>query len=270
MEPSYAQLEPAASSCTTQRSSNLFLQALPKCIWSRWRPHLRRILLHQGQVITPERGAGAEVFFIEKGIVSHVVSNQSGFYAESSMVSREGFLGAHSSPVSFCSSVVQVPGKALVLPVQLFREELYVHRLLQDLLWKYQRHVIEETALIGFCNARHTLHQRLCRWLMATHERTGEGEIEITHSQIAVILGARRSGVTVALGELQSASLLQISRNRVVLLDSPGLSRKACECHGMLQKHLADWKGALHASNELVDTHRQYSFANQLDNGMGQ
>jgi hypothetical protein len=44
------------------------------------------------------------------------------------------------------------------------------------------------------------------------------------------MLGVRREGVTEAAGKLRDAALIRYSRDRITVLDRPGLQARACEC----------------------------------------
>ena len=57
----------------------------------------------------------------------------------------------------------------------------------------------------------------------------------VTQEIMSRMLGVRRSGITVAAGDLQRAGLIQYSRGKIRIIDKAGLESKACEC-------LADFK----------------------------
>ena len=64
-----------------------------------------------------------------------------------------------------------------------------------------------------------------------THDRMPTDEFQLTHEFLAMMLGVRRAGVTVALGALQRAGLIRHARARIAILDRPGLERLSCECY---------------------------------------
>ena len=45
------------------------------------------------------------------------------------------------------------------------------------------------------------------------------------------MLGVRRAGVTVAMGALQAAELVQYTRGRIVVLDRARLEEASCGCY---------------------------------------
>jgi CRP-like cAMP-binding protein len=63
-----------------------------------------------------------------------------------------------------------------------------------------------QTAL---ANGRAGIEERLCRWLLMAHDRIGADEMPLTHELIAVMLGVRRPGVTLALNLLETRGLIR-------------------------------------------------------------
>ena len=58
----------------------------------------------------------------------------------------------------------------------------------------------------------------------------------MTQELIANMLGVRREGVTEAAGKLLSAGLIRYSRDRITVLDRPGLEARACECYDVVKR----------------------------------
>jgi Crp-like helix-turn-helix domain len=68
------------------------------------------------------------------------------------------------------------------------------------------------------------------RWLMMCHSRIQSDQIPITHEFLAMMLGTRRSSVTVAAGMLHKAGLIVYSRGQVTIQNRDRLRDAACEC----------------------------------------
>ena len=79
--------------------------------------------------------------------------------------------------------------------------------------------------------SRHTLEQRLARWMLMAHDCVEGDELLLSHEFLAMMLARRRAGVTTALGALKSAGLISNSHGRIVVRDRKGLEAAACECY---------------------------------------
>ena len=69
-----------------------------------------------------------------------------------------------------------------------------------------------------------------------TRDRMGSNEFLLTHEFLAMMLGVRRAGVTVAAGGLQRAGLIRYKRGHVTIQDHQGLLKRSCECYGISKK----------------------------------
>jgi CRP-like cAMP-binding protein len=102
---------------------------------------------------------------------------------------------------------------------------------LRDLLLRYTHVFHVQVAQTAACNAHHELGQRLARWLLAAHDRSGQPQLSLTQDLIAVMLGVRRSTVSIAAGMLQKAGVIRYQHGRITITDRAGLEDAACECY---------------------------------------
>jgi len=75
--------------------------------------------------------------------------------------------------------------------------------------------------------------------LLTALDRAGTDRLPLTHEFIAMMLGVRRAGVTVAAQSLQSAGLIQYAHGRVTIADREGLESAACECYEVTKREYA-------------------------------
>ncbi len=61
-------------------------------------------------------------------------------------------------------------------------------------------------------------------------------EFPMTHEFLAMMLGVRRSGITIAAGQLQKAGFIRYERGCIEVTDRPGLESVACECYGIVRR----------------------------------
>jgi hypothetical protein len=105
------------------------------------------------------------------------------------------------------------------------------HENLNALLMKYLHVVLVQTARSVACCRFHSLEQRLARWLLTHADRNWSTDLPVTHDQLALMLGARRAGVTVAAGRLEQRGLISGGRGHIVLKGREELMRAACSCY---------------------------------------
>jgi len=56
-----------------------------------------------------------------------------------------------------------------------------------------------------------------------------------SHEFLAMMLGVRRAGVTIAVGTLKAAGLIHNTHGQVTILDRQGLEAACCECYRMVR-----------------------------------
>jgi CRP-like cAMP-binding protein len=93
------------------------------------------------------------------------------------------------------------------------------------------------------CNALHDLTQRMCRWLLMSHDRTARDEIQLTQQFLATMLGVQRTTVNEALRELADAGLIRQGRGSIQLLDRSRLEVMVCECYQAVRTSLGQLIG---------------------------
>jgi CRP-like cAMP-binding protein len=103
---------------------------------------------------------------------------------------------------------------------------------LNRILTRYAHVFLIQAAFTAFANGRHTVEVRLARWLLMAHDRAEQDHVSMTHALLAVMLGVRRPGVTVALSELEQRGLIQVGRGIVTIIDREGLETAANGIYG--------------------------------------
>jgi CRP-like cAMP-binding protein len=77
------------------------------------------------------------------------------------------------------------------------------------------------------------MEERLARWLLMAHDRLETDDLRITHEFLGVMLGVRRSGVTVTLNLLERTDLIAIHRGVITIVDRKGLKAAANGAYGV-------------------------------------
>ena len=93
-----------------------------------------------------------------------------------------------------------------------------------------------QTAHTAIANARSHIDQRLARWILMAHDRTGNNALFLTHEFLALMLGVRRAGVTEALQSLKRQKLIDTGRNQIVVLNRQGIEQVAGNSYGVPER----------------------------------
>jgi CRP-like cAMP-binding protein len=190
---------------------------------------LREVLVEPGRPIT-------DIYFVRNGVASMLATEQEGGDIEVGTIGNEGFvglpvlLGATSVPNRI---IIQIEGDASRMPADAFRRIVDERPEVRRLLLRYAQHFSDLLSQSVACNRLHTLEERCARWLLMTHDRVHGDAFDLTHEFLAIMLGVRRAGVTVAMGVLQAAGILRYTRGRVTVLDRSRLEEASCGCYGI-------------------------------------
>ena len=159
---------------------------------------------------------------------------EDGSMVEVGVIGREGVVGVSllsGDETSLHQAIVQIADGAWRMKAQVFKNELADDGELSKLTKRFSQALFTQVAQTAACNRRHTIVERLARWLLLMRERTDSDTLQLTHEFIATMLGARRAGVTLAAGVLQKDNIVSYRRGRVVILDHKKLAEVSCECH---------------------------------------
>jgi len=216
--------------------SNRLLSLLRQEDRERLHPHLEPAVLEYRRPLYDSNQRIEFVYFIVSGVGSLVHTMANGQAAEVGTIGNEGFVGL---PILLgddrgqTSVYVQVPGAGLRMKATIFREELERSGPLRETMLRYAHAFFNQVAQSAACAHFHSLEQRCCRWLLMTRDRMPSDHFLLTQEFLAMMLGVRRAGVTVAAGALQRAGLIRYDRGRVAILDREGLQERACECYAV-------------------------------------
>lgn len=221
---------------------NLVLSTLSEEEFARLRPFLTRVPLRRNAIIFDVNRPVDAVFFLESGIVSRVAATQHDGPVEVAIVGRYGFVGISvvlGATQALHRTVVQVPGEALRVPADDLRRIMADCPGIRDHMLRYVQMLIGLKSQMALCNAKHSVDQRVARWLLLAIDRMEADELPVTHDFLAKMLGVRRPGVSDALSHLESAGVLAKSRAAIRILRRDLLREKACDCYGAVNERYA-------------------------------
>jgi CRP-like cAMP-binding protein len=182
------------------------------------------------------------VYFLEDAVASVVITMENGNTVEVGVIGRDGVVGLPAVLGSGCAvnrTFIQVPGHGFKVKAKILRDLVASSDELRSSLYLATEGYLIQTAQTAACNRIHELEERLARWLLMCSDRIQSDHILITHEFLAIMLGTRRSSVSIAAGILHKAGLIAYSRGSVTIQNRDGLLQSACECyHSVQQEYL--------------------------------
>lgn len=221
---------------------NRLLSALDDADRELLMPHMERLHLDVGFVVVKAGVSFTHVYFPEGAILSVVNYMADGTGVEVGTVGNEGMAGLPAyleAEASEGETFCQHQGACLRAPVEHVIDAAAVSPGIRRLLNRYTQAYMTQVAQSAACNRLHSIEQRCARWLLMTHDRMvgPTNIIHLKHEFLALMLGVRRAGVTIAAGALQDSGLIRYRRGAIRVLDRPGLEAASCECYGIVKRH---------------------------------
>lgn len=228
----------AKSNERRQTQKNRLLKSLPGPEREELQQHLELVPMPSGMVLW-ERGDRVRFFYFPIDcIVSISQEMQEGNLSEVATIGNEGMadmLVLIGDDIASRRALVEIPGFAYRLPVNVLRQAFDAGGVVQRELLLYVRAFVMQIAQLTACNRHHRVEQQVCRLFLTSIDRTRSKRLTITHERIASVLGVRREGITGTIGRLREAGLISCERSTVVVLDRDGLEERACECYSVMR-----------------------------------
>jgi CRP-like cAMP-binding protein len=177
--------------------------------------------------------------------------------AEVGLIGAEGMigvpmaLGVASSPFR---AVVQGEGTAMRMTTVNFRRNFSTSTALKREVFLFTHLLMIQIAQTAACNRFHVVTQRMARWLLMTRDRVNSNEFRITQEFLALMLGVRRVGVSVAMSALRERKVIAYRRGTITILDHVGLAAAACECYKTVKDTYA--RAQAHKGNSRPAQHK--------------
>jgi CRP-like cAMP-binding protein len=213
-------------------TENQILASLDKTEYQNFFSQLEPVSVIQGQVLYEAEALIDHVYFPETAVFSMLATMENGETVEVGPVGREGlvglriFLGAETTPDRI---IVHLGGSAMRLSSNALKTELgTIKSALPHKLLRYTQMLLAMTGRTGACNKLHSLEQQLARWLLTMNDYVDD-HLRLTHELIALTLGVRRAGVSVAANMFRDSGWIDYHRGDIRLVDRKGLQETACD-----------------------------------------
>jgi CRP-like cAMP-binding protein len=233
-------LHPGARSDSSGRAvTNVILLSLPDEEYGLLRPHLEYLELPQYEILHEPGEKIDFTYFLNQGMASLVALSRDGRSVEVGIVGREGMVGM-SLTVGLrrgtFRAIMQMAGNGMRIRSEAFRDILLCAPTLRSELSRFALMHGVQVAQLAACNRLHEIGQRLIRWLLMCQDRMDSSFLPLTHEFLAQMLGTGRPSVSLAVGALENAGLIENLRGSVKILNRKSLEKAACECYGIIQR----------------------------------
>lgn len=209
--------------------------------WFLLAPHLESVTLKERQVVEVPNRPITHVYFVETGVVSVVAVNAEDHRIEVGVIGKEGMTGY---PLVFGddraqhSAYMQIGGSGRRMAAATFVDAMKQSASLRALVLKSAQTFMIQTAHTALANGRAKLEERLARWLLMAHDRLDSDAVPLTHEFLAVMLGVRRAGVTVALHSFERRGMITTRRGQLTLVNRAAIEQVAGSFYGIPETEL--------------------------------
>jgi CRP-like cAMP-binding protein len=209
--------------------------------WDLIGPHLEAVSLKERQVIEVPNKPITHAYFMEAGVVSVVAVDAEDHRIEVGVIGYEGITGVPlimGDTRAQHSAYMQIGGSGHRIAQEPLCAAIARSESLRALLLKFAQGFMIQTAHTALANGRAKLEQRLARWLLMAHDRLTTNAVPLTHEFLAVMLGVRRAGVTVAIHGFERRALVTTRRGQLTLVDRAGIEQIAGSFYGTPEAEL--------------------------------
>ena len=220
---------------TRSTTSNAILTRLSDGDFALLAPALRRVECPQSMSLIERGTTIRDVFFMEDGVASVVVSSPEGQTTEAGLIGREGFVVPAvvlGSDRVMTNVNIQVAGSAHSIDRLTLLDAVARSASLRDTLIRFAQVMMVQTTYTLLANAVHQIDERLARWLLMCHDRLPGDNLRLTHEFMSIMLSVRRPSVTNALHVLEGNGYIKADRGDVTIVDRAALEAFAADAYG--------------------------------------
>lgn len=221
---------------STHTARNLLIQRLPSAPRARLLTLCEPFEMRLSAELSVRDQPLTHAYFPLEGFVSLVIDVDTypalevGMVGSESMIGSELVLGLAPTP---WRALVQGAGTSLRIASQILRAEMDASPVLRQVVQTSLLVRLHQQTLASACERFHMIGPRLARWLLMSQDRAHSDSFHVTQEFMALMLGVRRVGVTVAAGELQHEGVIRYHRGELTVVDRAALEKHACSCYAV-------------------------------------
>lgn len=216
--------------------ANSLLAAMSDADYALLSPDLERVPLERTQVLVEPDKVITHCYFPESGIASIVALSADGDRTEVGIFGREGVSGISfllGSDRTSNETFMQVgDAEGLRIGVDRFGAAMDKSATLREIMLHYVHCMTVQMSASVVSNARLQIEGRLARWLLMCCDRSDTDDLRLTHEFMAIMIGAQRSGVTLALHVLEGIGTIRSARGVVTIANRDKLVELAGDSYG--------------------------------------
>ena len=209
--------------------------------WDLIGPQLEAVTLKERQIIEVPTKPISHAYFLEIGVASVVAVDAEDHRIEVGVIGYEGVTGVPlimGDNRAQHSTYMQIGGAGHRIPAEALCGAIARSESLRALMLKSAQGFMIQTAQTALANGRAKLEQRLARWLLMAHDRMTSDAVPLTHKFLAVMLGVRRAGVTVAIHGFERRGLVTTRRGQLTVVNRGGIEQIAGSFYGTPESEL--------------------------------
>lgn len=221
-----------------QDSHNHLLAALPPDLADHLAGVFRPVFLDLYTGLQSVGEAPPTVYFPSDMVASVLVRTESGRGLEALMIGNEGAIGLplFDSVASLSDVTVQHAGACLAISRRDFQKHLQLVPEFAYAMNSFTSLALMTLSQTAACNRFHSVEARAACWLLRLQDRAGTDAFYVTQEQLAESLGVQRPAVTVAVGDLRRARMIDYRYGEIVIVDRTRLAAEACECYPAVRR----------------------------------
>ena len=215
---------------------NRILRALKSENLELLTPHLSPIKLSVRDEFEAPNKSIKTIVFPDSGIISVVAHGSHNKVLEVGIIGCEGMTGlaiVMGSDRSPHRTYVQVRGEGQQMAADDLREAMLESPSLRDIMLRFAQSFMIQATHTALSNGSAKLEERLARWLLMADDRIDGDELPLVHEFLALMLGVRRPGVTIAIHSLERIGVIENSRGVIKVSDRKGLEEIANASYGV-------------------------------------
>jgi CRP-like cAMP-binding protein len=210
--------------------------------YSLLRPHLTQVKLPQQTILQEPEQPIEHVYFPLTGMVSMVAVLSTGDTIEIAAIGREGAIGTKiglQPQLAFAKAIVQLPCTALRINIDKFQEAAQRSLAITHIATCAIDVMTTNLQQSAACNAIHPIETRLARWLLHARDRYESDRLPLTQEFLSMMLGVRRTTVSLTAQTLQNAGMIRYRRGAIELTDRKALEAMSCECYHTVRRNIS-------------------------------